>query len=113
MNPIDRLYKKGNSTKSLCINIEDTLYEKIAEITTRDFEANNSDVINVAIEILVQKEHITYYPKPENEIAIYKNIMIRKSNIKALKDINRKTGISVTRLVNIAMKEFVDNYKKI
>ena len=38
--------------------------------------------------------------------------MIRKENVEALNKITKGTGISLTRLVNIAMKEFIDNYEK-
>ena len=36
--------------------------------------------------------------------------MIRKENVEALNKITQETGISLTRLVNIAMKEFLDKY---
>ena len=36
--------------------------------------------------------------------------MIRKENVAALNKITKETGISLTRLVNIAMKEFLEKY---
>ncbi len=35
--------------------------------------------------------------------------MIRKDNVARLEKIKKETGISVTRLVNIAIKEFLEN----
>ena len=37
--------------------------------------------------------------------------MLRKENIVALNKINHETGISITRLINMAVKEFLDLYK--
>ena len=37
--------------------------------------------------------------------------MIRKDNLKWLQDIHKKTGISVTRLLNDSVKEFLDKEK--
>ena len=38
--------------------------------------------------------------------------MIRKKNVDVLTKINNKTGISTTRLINIAIKQFLDEYDK-
>ena len=38
--------------------------------------------------------------------------MLRKENVDALTKINRERGISVTRLINISIKEFLDRYDK-
>ena len=100
MSAIDRLYKKSNYTVQKSINLEDRLYATI------------SDMINVCIEDLLSTGSVKYYAKPEDEITIYRSVMIRKENVEALNKITQETGISLTRLVNIAMKEFLDKYNK-
>lgn len=112
MSAIDRLYKKNNSTVQKSINLEDKLYTDLKQIVEKEYDATISDVINVCIEDLVSNGNVKYYAKPEGEITIYRSIMIRKENVKALNEITKETGISLTRLVNIAMKEFLDNYNK-
>ena len=112
MSAIDRLYKKNNSTVQKSINLEDKLYTDLKQIAEKEYDATISDVINVCIEDLVSNGNVKYYAKPEGEITIYRSIMIRKENVKALNEITKETGISLTRLVNIAMKEFLDNYNK-
>ena len=67
---------------------------------------------NVCIEDLLSTGSVKYYAKPEDEITIYRSVMIRKENAEALNKITQETGISLTRLVNIAMKEFLDKYNK-
>lgn len=112
MSAIDRLYKKDNSTIQKSINLEDKLYTELKQLVENEYDATISDVINVCIEDLISSGNIKYYAKPEGEITIYRSIMIRKENVKALNKITKETGISLTRLVNIAMKEFLDNYNK-
>ena len=112
MSAIDRLYKKDNSTVQKSINLEDKLYTELKQLVENEYDATISDVINACIEDLRSSGNIKYYAKPEGEITIYRSIMIRKENVKALNKITKETGISLTRLVNIAMKEFLDNYNK-
>ena len=112
MSAIDRLYKKDNSTVQKSINLEDKLYTNLKQIVENEYDATISDVINACIEDLISSGNIKYYAKPEGEITIYRSIMIRKENVESLNQITKETGISLTRLVNIAMKEFLDNYNK-
>ena len=51
------------------------------------------------------------YGKPKNESVTYKSIMLRKDNIDWFSKVSRKIGISITRLVNAAIKEFIDKVK--
>lgn len=112
MSAIDRLYKKSNYTVQKSINLEDRLYTRLKEIVDKDYDATISDMINVCIEDLLSTGSVKYYAKPGDEITIYRSVMIRKENAEALNKITQETGISLTRLVNIAMKEFLDKYNK-
>ena len=112
MNAINRLYTKDNYTIQKSINLEDSLYTELKKIIDNDYDATISDMVNICIEEFVNKNNIKYYAKPEDEICIYRSIMIRKKNLDNLTKINKETGISVTRLINIAIKEFLKNYKK-
>ena len=105
----DKLYKKDNKTSSKSINIDDSLYEKIRIATEKIYDAKLSDIINVAIEEYIDRDNPNYYPKPKMETVTYRNLMLRKKNIKKLNEYHQKTGISFTRLVNGAIKEFFDN----
>lgn len=109
MNIRDKLYKKDNKTVSKSINIDDSLYEKIKQSIEIVYDAKLSDVINVAIEEYIEKDNPSYYAKPKKETVTYRNLMLRKKNIKKLNEYHNKTGISFTRLVNGAIKEFFDN----
>ena len=109
MNIRDKLYKKDNKTVSKSINIDDSLYEKIKQSIEIVYDAKLSDVINVAIEEYIEKNNPSYYAKPKKETVTYRNLMLRKKNIKKLNEYHNNTGISFTRLVNGAIKEFFES----
>ena len=112
MSSPSRLYRKQNYTIQKSINLEDKLYTKLKYIAETEYDATISEVINVCIENLLAKKIIKYYPKPEGEIIIYRSIMIRKENEEALRRVNLEKGISVTRLINTAIKEFIEEHEK-
>lgn len=112
MSAVDRLYRKENYTIQKSVNLEDKLYTRLKDVIEKEFDATFSDVVNVCVEDLITKNTQKYYAKPESEITIYRSIMLRKNNVDSLKKINKETGISVTRLLNMAIKEFLDKYDK-
>jgi len=112
MSAIGRLYKKDNYTIQKSVNLEDKLYTALKEIVDFEYDATISDIVNICVEDLLAKGKVEYYAKPEDEITIYRSIMLRRENVEGLTGINKKTGISVTRLINIAMKEFLEEYNK-
>lgn len=107
MSAIDRLYSSSNPTIKKSVNIDDTLYQKLIMITKKKFSASVSEVINVCIEDYIEENKPSYYPKPELESVTYRSIMIRKDNIKNLQKMNKATGITVTRLLNASINEFL------
>ena len=111
MSAIDRLYNINNRTSKKSVNIDDSLYKKLIYLTQNRFDATVSDLINVAIEDYSSNNHPAFYGKPENESVTYRSIMLREENINWLSKTSRKTGISATRLVNAAIKEFIDKIK--
>lgn len=110
MSAIDRLYSSTNKTIKKSINIDDSLYKKLMKFTKKNYDATFSEVINVCIEEYIYENKPYFYEKPENETVTYRSIMIRKENLSNLQKLHKKTGISVTRLLNCAVKEFLDKY---
>lgn len=105
----DKLYKINNRTISKSINIDDSLYSQITKLSQRVYDATISEIINVAIEEYIEKNKPTFYGKTEGETVSYRNLKLRNSNVKKLNEYSKKTGISFTRLINGAIKEFLDN----
>ena len=112
MSAIDRLYSIDNKTIKKTINIEDRLYNKIMKFTKENYDATFSEIINVCIEEYVERNRPSFYEKPKLETVTYRSMMIRKENLINLQKIHKKTGFSVTRLLNGAVKEFLEHYDK-
>ena len=110
MSAIDRLYPINNKTIKKTINIEDSLYNRLMKFTQNNFDATFSEIINVCIEEYVERDKPSFYEKPKLETVTYRSIMIRKENLSNLQKMYKKTGISVTRLLNCAVKEFLEKY---
>lgn len=110
MSAIDRLYSIKNKAIKKSINIDDSLYTKLMNFTKKNFDATFSEVINVCIEEYFDDKEPYFYEKPMNETVTYRSVMIRQENLNNLQKNHKKTGISVTRLLNCAVKEFLDKY---
>lgn len=110
MSAINRLYAINNKTVKKTVNIEDKLYNQLMKFTKKNYDATFSKVINVCIEEYIERNNPSFYEKPKLETVTYRSIMIRKENLKDLQKMYKKTGISVTRLLNCAVKEFLDKY---
>lgn len=112
MSSIARLYSIDNKTIKKTINIEDGLYSRIMEFIQNNYDATFSEMINVCIEEYVERNKPSFYEKPKLETVTYRSMMIRQKNLDDLEKIHKNTGISVTRLLNGAVKEFLEKYDK-
>lgn len=110
MSTIDKLYSINNKTVKKTVNIEDKLYSRLMKFTKKNYDATFSQVINVCIEEYIERNKPSFYEKPKLETVTYRSIMIRKGNLEQLQKMYKKTGISVTRLLNGAVKEFLEQY---
>lgn len=90
MNSRNRLYKRDNKTIPKYINIDDSLYEKIRNATEKAYDVKLSDIINVVMEEYIERNNQTYYAKPKTEFVTYRNLMLRKSNIKKLMNLIKR-----------------------
>ena len=105
----DNLYKYSNPIFTKTINIDDNIYSKLKDLSEKVYDATISEIMNIALEEYIERNNPTFYGKSERETVTYRAIRLRKSNINKLNEYSRKTGISFTRLVNGALKEFLDN----
>ncbi len=105
MNFFEKLYSIDNPLIQRSINIEDNLYSHLKQLIGTKYDSTISDLVNVYLELYVEKNNPQYYKKPQNETVTYRSIMIRKNNILRIEEMREKTGISFSRLVNTAIKE--------
>ncbi len=105
----DKLYTKENRTISRSINIDDSLYEQIKELSEIKYSATISEIINIAIEEYIERNNPNFFGKKQGETVTYRTLALRKNNLEKLNEYSKETGISFTRLINSAIKEFIDN----
>lgn len=110
MSAINRLYSINNKTIKKTVNIDDSLYKRLMKFTKKNFDSSFSEIVNVCIEDYIEKNKPSFYEKPKLETVTYRSIMIRKDNLSNLQKMYKQTGISVTRLLNCAIKEFLEKY---
>ena len=100
---LDKYLLKKKKTISKKINIDNSLYEKLEEIANIKYDASINKIVNIAILELIETEDINVYKKKENEISEPHSFLIRESSYAKLEKLREKYGISVCRLVNIAI----------
>lgn len=110
MNCGHKLYEKGDYIIQKSINLENELYTRLKEIVDKKYDTTLSEMVNICIENLIGENNIKYYARAERELPNYRSLMLRKSNIDKLHEINHETGIAVTRLINMSIKNFLDKY---
>ena len=111
MSAVDRLYDINNPVMKKSINLEDKLYNELKNLIETKYDATISEILNVIIEDYIAKNKVSYYGKPKGETVTYRSIMIRKNNLENLQNLSDKKSISVTRLLNGAVKDFLETYK--
>lgn len=111
MCAINRLYSVNNKRVKKTINIDNSLYMRLMKFTVSNFDATFSEMINICIEEYVAKNKPYFYERPSFETVTYRSIMIRKENLENLQKMHQKTGITVTRLLNSAVKDFLEKYE--
>lgn len=89
--------------------IDNSLYEKLSELSKKKYDASINKLINVAILELIENPNIYVYEKREGEISIPHNFSIRESSYKELEKMRNKYGISIYRLVNIAINNALNS----
>lgn len=105
----DRFYTKEEWVKK-STEIESGLYDRIKEIAKNELEASVNKIIDACIDEFNIEDKIVIYKKNKEDINIARSIIIRESMYEKLEDMRQKYGISITKLVNIAIKEGLDKY---
>ena len=114
MGILDRYLLKRDNILRKKVEIDNTLYEEVVELS-KIYDASANKIINIAILGLIESENVKLYKKPDNEISVPHSLLIREELYKKLEKFREKYGISIYRLVNIAIKNVIDeeNEKKI
>lgn len=103
MSYFDRkLYKKCNKLRRN-YEIDEFLYNELTKLTNI-YDASLADLINVSIEYLIKSDNVVLYEKDVSENSVSHTVLVRESNVVGLEKLKEKYGISISKLVNIAIK---------
>lgn len=103
----DRRFPKRESISRRNYEIDDVLYSRLEEMSNY-YEATITELVNACIENLISADKIVLYQKRDDELLVKHTLMIRESNIVGLEALKEKYGVSIYRLVNIAIRATLD-----
>ena len=103
--------KLGIAVLPMPFYIDEKLYLELERLSKEVYEASISKLMNVAIEELVEKEKIEVYEN-RNRTCVTRSILIRESLLKGLSELKIKYGLSISMLVNIAVKNEIMEEQK-
>lgn len=106
-----RFYKKEKWIKKSA-EIEGNLYDRLKEISDKELDASINKIIDACVDDLKLEDKVVIYRKEKNEINVARSIIIRESVYKKLEDLREKYGISISKIINIAIKLGLEKYEK-
>lgn len=107
MGILDRRFDKKESKLKRNYEIDDTLYQRLQE-QARLYDATLTDLINVCIQQLIETENITLFEQARHDASSTHSLSIRESNLAGLENLKDRFGVSIYKLVNIAIKNVLD-----
>ena len=107
----DRFYTKEKWVRK-SVEIEGGLYDRLKEIANNELDASVNKLIDACIDSFEIGEKVIIYSKVKDEINVARSIIIRESIYKKLEDMREKYGLSISKLVNIAIRAGLESYKK-
>ena len=111
MSVLDRFWPKDELIQKT-IEIESSLYDEIEYLCENVYDASISKMINACIDELIETEDVKLYPKESNELFTKHSIILRKNSLNELEKLKDKYGISVYKLIHIAIKNVLIEYKE-
>lgn len=107
----NRFYPKERWVKK-SVEIEGNLYDRLIEISSKEIDASVNKIIDACIDDFEIGDKVIIYKKDRNEINVGRSIIIRESIYKKLDFMREKYGISISKLINIAIREGLEKYDR-
>lgn len=106
MSTFCRFYKKEKLINRT-LEIDEDLYEKLSYLSKNVYDASINKLVNASIEELLKTENIKIY-EPKRNSYVARSFLIRESFLEELYKLKKKYRISIYLLVNIAIKNAID-----
>ena len=108
MNVFEKNLLKKDEMVRRRVYIDTALYNELEKLT-KTYDASINKMINIAIMELINTENITIYPKPEKGKIKEHNICIRSKYYEELRKMKNKYGLSIFKLINIAIYNAINS----
>lgn len=105
----DKYLLKKEKTIPKKIDIDNNLYVTLEELANNKYDASVNKMINVAIIELIKTENINIYEKRGDQLLVPHSFLIRESSYLGLEKLREKYGISICKLVNIAINNALNS----
>lgn len=106
-----RFYKKEKWVKK-SVEIEGKLYDRLKEIAENQLDASVNKIIDACVDDLNLEDKVIIYRKEKDEINVARSIIVRESIYKKLEDLREKYGISISKIINVAIRMGLESYDK-
>ena len=106
MSCFNRFYKKEELI-SRTLDIDEELYIELEKLSKDIYDASISKLVNASIEELIRTEEVKIY-KRTNKSYVSRSFLIRKSFLEGLYELRKKYRIPIYLLVNIAVKNSIE-----
>ncbi len=107
MIAFDKFDKKEEIVRTT-IEIEDNLYDELIILSQNIYDASVNKLIDASIEHLAKTENIQLY---QDTVSTKHSLNIRESVFNRLLNLKTKFGIPLYRLVNMAIRNAINEYK--
>lgn len=107
MKYFEEKYGKREKTFRRSYYIDNTLLTQLEDLS-KIYRARVPDFINDSVEELIKTENIEVYEKDKSELSIKYTVLMRDSNLQGLDDLTQRYGISLSKLVNIAIRNMLN-----
>ena len=111
MNFFDKKFDKKEKKYRRTYEIENVMLTKLENLT-EVYDASVPDLINASIEYLVATENMALYEKDKSEITPSYTLLMKESNLTGLENLKAKYGVSIYRLVNIAIRNMLSEIEQ-
>lgn len=108
MGAVDSLWKK-EELEQKTVQIEDTLYDQLIELSENQLDASVSKIINACIYEFSEKERITM--REITDLSKH-SVIFRKTALEKLTGMKAKFNIPQYVILNLAIKEGIEKIQK-
>ena len=108
MNTFDKYLLKKDEYVRRRINIDNSLYDELVKLEDV-YDASINKLVNIAILEMIETKNVQVYENEYKKISEPHNFAIRKTSYTELEKMKDKFGLSIFKLINIAIYNAINS----